>query len=120
MFLMLKLIGVQSKSSRNPTVILAIESCLLAAVWHLVIRMLDVVTDFCLTRKWKDDCIDKWKEVYQVLIAVDTELPHEVSKYHPGTVPPIVICIYCPLDAIVCPFLMLLCLLTHLQMVSQT
>ena len=56
----------------------------LSDVWCLALRMLDVVADFSLTKKWKYDLIDKWEEAFQKLVAMDDGLPHPVSEYHPG------------------------------------
>ena len=44
-----------------------------------------MVADFSLKRKWRDDLLDKWQEAFQMLVAVDDGLQHQVSKYPPNT-----------------------------------
>ena len=71
-------------SSRSSSEAVATPRHPLSAVWCLVLRMLEVVAEFSLTRKWKYDLIGKWEEAFQKLVAMDVGQPHPVFEYHPG------------------------------------
>ena len=55
-------------------------SGLVSPVWCVMLRMLDLVADFLLKGNWREDLIDKWKDAFQMLEAVDEGLPDPVAK----------------------------------------
>ena len=79
--LALLLVGVDSSDA-----IVTVEPSLMSAAWCLVLRVLNVVADFSLKTKWREDLIEKWQEPFQVLVSLDHGLPHQVTEYHPGII----------------------------------
>ena len=83
MFLLLVLeIEIDGRSGRD--IVVAPGSRLMSAVWCVVLRMLDTVQHFLLEGKWRGDCIDKWKEAFQMLTVVDEGMSCEVSECYRG------------------------------------
>lgn len=55
-----------------------------SAAWILSLRILNIVAEFTTNRDWGHDLIEKWKEAYQVLEAIDRELSCQALEYHTG------------------------------------
>ena len=81
---LLLVLNIEVDSGRRSDAVVTSDPCLMSAAWCLVLRVLDVVADFSLKRKWTDDLIEKWQKSFQVLVSLDHGLPHHVTEYHPG------------------------------------
>jgi hypothetical protein len=57
---------------------------LVSAAWILSLRILNVIAEFTLKRDWRHDLIEKWKEAYQMLEAIDRELSCQALEYRTG------------------------------------
>jgi hypothetical protein len=57
---------------------------LASAVQCAAVRMLDVISHFLLTGKWKKDLLDQWKHALQAMETENESLPIEhMSRYPP-------------------------------------
>jgi hypothetical protein len=53
--------------------ILSVASC-------VALRIVEMVADFSLNRKWRGDLIHRWEEAFQLLQAMDNKLQVQVSE----------------------------------------
>jgi formiminotetrahydrofolate cyclodeaminase len=52
---------------------LSVASC-------VALRIVEMVADFSLNRKWRGDLIHRWEEAFQLLQAMDNKLQVQVSE----------------------------------------